>query len=300
LGPAELTARIKSARKKVRQCVLFGFLSLFAAVIVVVLLGPYEAIGPLVFFLAILFLILSLFFFLHRYSYRSIPGNLIKTNIVCELLAETFELESYLQNGCFTKEQINSSLLFDHCSECNGSDLVKGKYKGVPIEFCDITLKKQCRLSDDNYTIVTVFKGQWLEIGLKKNLDSPVYLAERTGNALTGCVKMQEVKTDSDAFNKKYRVLAENQQTALYILTPHFMEYITAADNAADSATYFCFSGSRAIIAMGSRRNRRDLFEIDKPKKSMDWFRSKMKSDLRYITGVIDELLKNEYLFERG
>jgi len=154
----------------------------------------------------------------------------------------------------------------------------------------------------------TTFKGQWIEIGLKKPVKTAVYLAERVGEigATKANVKTQEVTTESDAFNKKYKILAEDPQMAFYVLTPHFMEYITAADNAADSVTYFCFMGNRARIAMGRKENERNLFEFDELEKKLEkkidlnMIRSKVKSDLKYITGTLDELLKNEYLFGRG
>ena len=190
-----------------------------------------------------------------------------------------------------------------NCNECTGSDFVKGKYKGFPVEFCDIAIKEVYTKSDGDTTTSLIFKGQWLEISLNKQLSSAVYLAERIGsNTITGSGKMQEVKTENDAFNKKYQILAEDPHMAFYVLTPHFMEYITAADRAADSVTYFCFKGSRVRVAMGSKDNERDLFELGKLKKNtnLNWVRSKVKSDLQYITGTLDELLKNEYLFGQG
>ena len=203
------------------------------------------------------------------------------------VLGEVFELELHSPNGCVAGSQINETGLIGGWKKCAGSDLVKGKYKGVPIEFSDITLKDGEK---------TAFKGQWIEIGLKKPLESVVYLAERTGVAGGSGGTMQEIQTNNSTFNKKYQIFTDNPQAVPGILTQRFMENIIAADKAADSDTLFCFKGDRVRIAM---KNKRDLFFIGKLKKvkNANWLKSRIMTDIRCITAVLDELLQNEYLF---
>ena len=298
LDKNEMSSCISAARKRVKLYKWFTFLSIIAWFVVMGLLTRFLPVVQLTGFALLLFSALTISCYAKGFLTKKVLDKLIKANVVSEILAETFELESYLPGSRFPDAQINESGLIGGWSYCGGSNLVKGKYKGVSIEFCDVTLNYAGIESENKSYAKTTFKGQWIEIGLKKPLRSAVYLAERTGEigATSVKIKTQEVKTESDAFNKKYKILAEDPQMAFYVLTPHFMEYITAADNAADSVTYFCFTGNRVRIAMKSGR---DLFEFGKIKKSMtlDWYRTKIKSDVRYITGVLDELLKNEYLF---
>ena len=289
----DISKQINAARKTMNIYLLLGILFL-AVWLVLLCLHTRLNIGvPLTF----IPLLAAIFLFIKMFSHRKVLGSLVKVFVVNEILAETFELESYLPKGFFPKEQINETGLMSGYMtgsyEYRGSDLIKGKYRGVPIEFCDITLLD--KRAEGGHT--TLFKGQWLEIGLKNPVGSAVYLAENTGeNAVRNSVKLQKVNTDNDAFNKKYRILAENPRTAFYVLTPDFIEYIISADDTANADTYFCFLGDRVRIAMDSER---DLFELDKLKKSLnvDKVRAKFNSDLRYITGIIDELLKNEFLF---
>ena len=300
----ELSSRINVIRKRVNLLLLSGSLSLIAWLVLRNLHRFYNvtALPEFVLGLGGLLIIIcaveTVICFYRAYTTNKILVKVIKANIINEILAETFELESYLPGKHIPNSQIDESDLIGGWSSSSGSDLVKGKYKGVPIEFCDLTLNYDGLDSENKSCAKTKFKGQWIELGFKRRVSSAVYLAEREGEigATSVHVKTQEVKTESDAFNKKYKILAQDPQTAFYILTPHFMEYVTAADNAADSVTYFCFYGSRARIAM---KNNRDLFEFGKLNKSMtlDWFRARIKSDIHYITGVVDELLKNEYLF---
>ena len=298
LSKSEMSSRISAARKRVRLYSLLTYLFIITGFFGIGLLGRYVKIDALGGFALLFFISTTISCYAKGFLTKRVLDKLIKVNIVNEILAETFELESYLPGGRIPNSQIDKSGLIGGWSWYTGSDLVRGKYKGVPVEFCDVALAYDGIGSENKSYAKTTFKGQWLEIGLKKPVSSAVYLAERTGEigATSVDVKTQVVKTESDAFNKKYKILAQDPTKAFYVLTPHFMEYIIAADNAADSITYFCFAGNRVRIAM---KNGRDLFDFGKLKKSMtlDWFRARITSDVRNITGVIDELLRNEYLF---
>ena len=308
LSHGELSARVNALRKKIGLLTLPIFLCVIAFIY-------FSYFSPLT-ILAIVPILAGIILFTFRFMRKEVLSKLIKACVVNDILAETFEVESYLPGGCFSFAQVKEADLISGCNHCSGSDLVKGKYKGIPVAFSDIEFTSP------------KFKGQWVEVVLKKQLGSAVFLAERIGEiTVGGSKKLQEVKTENDAFNKKYRILAEDPAMAFYVLTPHFMEYITAADSEADSVTYFSFKGNRVSIAMGSKDNKRDLFEFGKQKTpsslykfnpflfvldsffgsgklprnmNLDMIRSKIKSDLKYITGTLDELLKNEYLFGRG
>lgn len=108
--------------------------------------------------------------------------------------------------------------------------------------------------------------------------------------------EIQEAQTENTAFNKKYQILTDDPHTMFYILTPHFMEYIVSADTAANGQTNFCFTGDRVRVAL---QNTLDFFEIGNIKSVSDieGLRAKFRSEMRYIVGILDELLKNEFLF---
>lgn len=68
-----------------------------------------------------------------------------------------------------------------------------------------------------------------------------------------------------------------------------------SADDAADTRTYLSFVENRVHIACYTGK---DSFELQKNDgANLDAIRARMKSELRYITSIADELLKNEYLF---
>jgi len=327
---AELTAITDAIRKKIK---IFGWLAIVIFVLTPILAIGFgaslgEGGGPV---LAVAALVVAFIFFCLWDSGRQKIKKLIKasfTGEIREMLANTFELESYEPNGYFSPEQLKETQ-FKSFDKCSGSDLVKGKYKGVPFAFCDLLLTEEITgpgSSDDDGT-VTQLEGQWIEFKLKKQIDSTLYVMERRdasssesrkkaneAKGLTGKEtkpsyrpnhfggKVQEAYTDNDFFNKNFQIFTDDPQTMYYVLTPHFMEYIIAADKTADSRSDFCFTGDRVRIALTNKRNLFDLSgdldgkDITKS-KDLDWVSDKFKSDIRFITDIFDALLKNEYLF---
>ncbi|MCL1828535.1 MAG: DUF3137 domain-containing protein [Oscillospiraceae bacterium] len=323
-----MTAIITAIKKKIK---VFGWLAIaIIALGIILAIGLSASLGegggPVLFIAA---LAVAAVFLIKWDSLRGIVKKIIKTSFTAEIremLATAFELESYEPDGFFSPEQLRETHLksFD---ECSGSDLVKGKYKGVPFAFCDLLLTEEVDYTDkdgDSRTAkITQLEGQWIEFKLNKQTASAVYVAERIekvdserkrkvnkAKELTGLKtnlnygpyhfggKVQEAYTDNDLFNKNFQIFTDDPHTMYYILTPHFMEYILAADEAADSRSEFCFTGDRVRIALTNKRNLFDLSGSEiKKSTDFDWVSDKFKSDLRFITDIFDALLKNEYLF---
>jgi hypothetical protein len=73
------------------------------------------------------------------------------------------------------------------------------------------------------------------------------------------------------------------------------MEYIIAADEAANARTYFCFAGEKVHIAVDSRRNTFEVRGADR--KNPETARERIKKEMTYITAILDELFQNDNLF---
>jgi hypothetical protein len=310
----ELIARINAIKTKMKLYVLLAIAIPVLSMVLAICLNGY--IGDFSYVLVFSSWGVAIFFFTIWNTRKQALKQLIKTNLANDvrvMLTEVFEVESYTPDGSFSAEHIRETYLKSDFHNCAGSDLVKGKYKGVYFAFCDLllTLNMEETDSDGNTSTesVTVFQGQWVELSLKRPLNSVVYLAERREKehfldpkslydyyAHNFGRNVQEARTNNDEFNKRYQVFTDAPQDMFNILTPNFMECIIKTSNAANSRTFFCFTGDRARIAM---ENKRDLFELDNLKKAtdFDWLRSKFKADIQFITGVFDEILKNEYLF---
>jgi len=239
---------------------------------------------------------------LYNWGSKGYMKQLLSINIVQDALGEVFEDCKYSYGERLSGSLIEEAQLVSGWTSISGSDLVEGKYRGRGIEFSDIKLEKITYRTDGEGNVrkkkrVLLFKGHWLVFELGRELPATVRLSERggrrAGQVLKGMAK-GDVETENAAFNQQFRIQAEDPHTAFYILTPHFIEHIMAADAAAMARTSMCFKSGRAHIALDTGR---DLFEVGGSGKDIPALRARIKSEVRYLTGILDELLQNTYLF---
>ncbi|MCL2488005.1 MAG: DUF3137 domain-containing protein [Oscillospiraceae bacterium] len=271
--------------------------------------------GAVIFFFADIWplsipaLIAALAFWLMKSSASARMIGLIKQNAVRDALEAVFSDIEYNPRGCFPRHIISGAGLVDGWDHCSGSDYVKALYKGHRIEFSDIHLEREETTTDsDGHTqthYVTVFRGQWISCQLDKQLPAMVRVrekAERRGIAKkmfgSHVNRKSDVETENLAFNTQFQILTNDPHTAFYVLTPHFMEYILAADQQANGLTNLCFAGEAVYIAV---HNNRDSFEIGRKAattKDLPALRRRFQAETRYITAILDELFQNDHLFK--
>lgn len=220
---------------------------------------------------------------------------LVSANVTRSVLGEVFgQIEEYLPDGFVSEAIVQNADILPHWDRIGGSDYVRARYHGTELYFSDLRLAEIETHTDSDGHITTseetVFKGQWISVRLSKTLEHRLRLFEKKG--ILG--QKSNIETENEQFNKKYRILADDGHTAFYILTPHFMDYICTADNAADGRTRFCFDGDRVHIAVENKNN---LFEVGGGYRNIAALRERMRAEAGYITGIIDELLQNTYLF---
>lgn len=236
--------------------------------------------------------------------------NLLANNITRDILSEVFDECIYAAQFRIPDEMLRKSGLIANWDIATGSDLISAKYKGHIVNFSDIELSEEVEREDSDgdtsTSYVTKFKGQWMIFELGREVPAKLRLREKLERSGLVSKKVlgeryndkSDVQTENTEFNERFQILTDDPQSAFYILTPHFMEFILSADNAADTRTYLCFFENQVHIACDTRK---DSFELDKKDiANLDRLRARMKSELTYITSIADELLKNEYLFGRG
>ena len=221
--------------------------------------------------------------------------------IVLPVLKEIFEVRAYQPNGHLPSGLISSAGLVDGWTDIEGSDYIEGSYKGINILYSDLHLQHIEESYDDGKKTVscaTVFKGQWLICDFGRELAASIRLIERIGGIKrqrTIAAGKSDIETENIEFNKKYRIITGDGHTAFYLLTPHFMERLVATDEAANASTRFCFQDGKVHIALYSGC---DSFELKGVKLAdMESVRHKFRSDLKYMTDIMDELLLNVNLF---
>lgn len=250
----------------------------------------------------------------------------VKHSVVNEALSEIFEYCVYNPEDSINRERIRDSGLIDEWDEdrdsydtktdfrFTGNDYFIGKYKGREVECCDVEVTKRYTVieTDDEgketerQEAETSFKGIWMicrtdnpipaMLRVREKADMPLLYRKIFGRRVRA---KSDVETENQAFNKQFQILTFDSHSAVYVLTPHFMEHILSADNQAYGRTMLCFSGDCVHIAI---HNGRDSFEIKKSSevKDTEALKLRVKGEIKYITGILDELFCNENLFRKG
>ena len=219
-------------------------------------------------------------------------------NIVQDTITEAFTDCIYKPGMSIAPEFIRSTNLIHGWDQFKGYEFFTGGYKGHVISFSEIRLSDSGSNNDSGST--TLFEGQWLTCKLGRQLPAMVRVCERSNSKLQGDSHRDksDVETENPVFNEKFRILTDDPHTALYVLTPHFMEYILSADRRAKGRTYLCFSGDRVHIAIHNNRRLFDIMPKSSETRNIPTLRARMKSEIKYLTDILDELFKNKYLFQ--
>ncbi|MDR0356657.1 MAG: DUF3137 domain-containing protein [Deltaproteobacteria bacterium] len=216
---------------------------------------------------------------------------LIAVPIIREIFGADCLYDSF---GHIPDDRIAASGLADDYEDVSGSDFVRGSYRGVPVMFSDVRLTRTERRHDSNTNeshdhVIEVFRGRWLVADFDRELvAAPLTVLERRSGG-------DSIQMESEAFNRQFSVYCADAHTAFYVLTPHFMERLTAVDAAADGDSRFNFCQNSLQIAVGSKL---DLFEAGFFKApDVAAMRERFRREIGRLTGVLDEMLAHERLF---
>lgn len=220
-------------------------------------------------------------------------------NIVRGVLESVFDDVYYDPFGRISDELIKcTDLGLPHFEEIRGSDYVRGKYKGLNIEMSDVKLIEVTRTHTNNgyqETRTTVFEGPWLICDFGKELSADLLLVERSG--LGKKLSRGGIKTESEEFNKNFRITSDNEHDAFYILTPHMMEYILEMDKKGGGKTHMRFNRyGRVHVAINTGK---DSFELKGSNVDVAQLRARFESELRYLTDLIDELRLEDSIYKK-
>lgn len=210
----------------------------------------------------------------------------LSATLIPQTLGRVFQDVEYDPKGHIPRqlvEQTDMGLPLGRIEHLDGSDLVRTRYRGMTVEFSDLDIKESTLDKDGNSYLRTVFRGQWLTCDFSKKLSSPVIVSE-------GALKIRKtVLTDSAAFNKRFRVEAENPEEVYYVLTPHRMERIQELSDRVGGNVFLHFSPEgKAHVAANSGR---DLFETGKSQgQTTEILRQRLEAEVLYLAQIVETL----------
>ena len=228
----------------------------------------------------------------------------LSISLIPEVLSSVFDDVQYDPEGRIGDDVIHGTHMFFpfHFTDIDGSDLIRGSYRGVHIEMSDITLtevSEYTETDDDGNTETRThtsvhFTGQWLTCDFHKKLSADLCVFESNRRMRPRDL----VETENEAFNKKYGVSCSSPHDAFYVLTPHMMKHIMTMDERAGGNTYLRFlKEGKVHLAVNSGRNHFEPGSLEEA--GLDALRNRFRNELQYVIDLIDALLSEKTLYQR-
>ena len=188
------------------------------------------------------------------------------------------------------------------------NDLILGKYKNINFMQSDVHIEEEHESTDsDGHTTtyyVTIFQGRWMIFDFNKTFKANVEVCEKgfsgnQANTLFGKSKYQKVKMESEEFNKKFRVYAQDPHDAFFIITPSLMEKIKRLEAANKGKLFLGFCNNQLHVGI---HDGSDSFEPGScfSKINEEEIMNRMSTDVGKITMFVDELELDNDLFRKG
>ena len=221
-----------------------------------------------------------------------------KRAFVKDALQSQFTDLEYSPREGIPRETIAATQMMCMGTSFHAEDYVRARYRDIPFEQSDVLIQ-----TSNGKTVVTLFQGQWMIFDFNKPFRTNFQIVQKgfrnaKHRRFFGPEDslFQKISMESEAFNEGFRVYAQNEHDAFYVITPALMERLQHLANHCEGKLMFCFAGKRLHIAID---NNRDYFEPGSIFREIEpqiatW---KVRSELSAVTGLISELSLDNDLF---
>lgn len=232
--------------------------------------------------------------------------NAFKEMFVLKSLKEIFTDLVYEPNRGIDYSVIANTEMMKMGDRYTSNDYVCGKYKNINVMQSDVHIEEKHETTDSDgnrhENWVTIFKGRWMIFDFNKMFKANIQVCQKGfGNAKVknwgNELKYKRVKMEDEAFNDIYKIYAQSEHEAFYILTPSLMEKFKRIDELVKGKLLFCFVNNKLHVGI---QNNKDSFEHSIFKK-MDEQKilDEISKEIKLITNFVDELDLDNDLFRR-
>lgn len=195
------------------------------------------------------------------------------------------EVHYYPERG-FTSEEFQAARLIKWRTDFRyrSEDLIEGVHRGVVFRQADVKITHTTGSGKNRRTVVDV-NGRIWEFDCPRQVSSNVLIVKDYTHAALE-YGLNKIEMEDVDFNKKFDVYAEDEHSAFYVLTPHFMEYVKSLHRQ-DNAVYIGFDGEKLYFMQSGKGG---IFEPSDSKVDVHNEIEKAKQELQVIDKIIDVL----------
>ena len=212
-----------------------------------------------------------------------------KDAVVKPALEEFLSNLDYRPTESIPHPDILASRLFPAHTECSGNDLIKAKYRDLSFTQSNVTMLDEREVMGDpeNGGVTTtekmvVFSGTLMMMDFDAFSDEPVAVRRRSGKP-----GKNDILTESDAFNKLFRIDAKDAVSALRILTPPVLEGFINASEKLKCPLEAAFRNDKLYITLANG----DTLEANETgTRTINEQRERIKTEMQDILSVVDNI----------
>lgn len=224
-----------------------------------------------------------------------------KNIFVVNSLKKYFDNIDYNFERGFSANYVSSIGVLDMGDRFTSNDYVFGTYKNIKFEQSDIHIQEIEEETDEDGDKIekwkTIFRGRLMIFDFNKNFKSNmiIFAGFLNMNISFFNEKFARIKLEDIDFNKCFKVYAENEVEAFYILTPTMMEKLKAVKEKLNCDIIFGFKNNKLHVALN---NNTDSFEYNAFKEINEQeIEDLILNDIKVITNFVDELNLDNNLF---
>lgn len=251
---------------------------------------------PDLFFIGILFGLVSIGFLAKGSSEYSHVSRTFKQDVVTDLVKQFIEDGQFDQYRGLGLNEVYETEFLKRADRYHTEDYISGKISGVSFVSSDVKLEERHVRHTKNGTQTyyeTYFLGRIFIFDFNKSFDGFLQVLEHGRPTVNR--GYEKVKLESVVFNKKFKTFTTNEHSAFYVLTPHFMEALMRFEQNNRGAINFSFINNRLYIGID---NRRDTFTLRMFQPLNEETIKEFERDLLVVKEVIDELKLNNRIFK--
>lgn len=212
-----------------------------------------------------------------------------KDAVVKPALEEFLSDLDYRPTESIPYPDILASRLFPAHTECSGNDLIKAKYRDLSFTQSNVTMLDEREVMGDpeNGGVTTtekvvVFSGTLMMMDFDAFSEEPVAVRRRSGKP-----GKNDILTESDAFNKLFRIDAKDAVSALRILTPPVLEGFINASEKLKCPLEAAFRNDKLYITLANG----DTLEANETgTRTINEQRKRIKTEMQDILSVVDNI----------
>lgn len=217
----------------------------------------------------------------------------LKTIIVNSIMSDHITNGIYRASPGVSSNIVYRSKVLSRASRFTSEDYIEGRINGVKFISSDVLLEDE-DTSDGNHTsYTTVFEGQFYQFDFYKDFLGQIIITEDKMSTLFSSLK--KIKLESIKFNKVFNVYTNNDHSAFYVLTPHFMERLLDLEKKYPGNISMSFIDDKFSIAI---YNNADTFKIPVFRKFNEKLIDEFKKDLQLIKNIIESLNLDQTIYK--